>query len=101
MSEFTVPSWVVTFMPLVVLVVTYLCAKVPAFAEWGPRNVGAAVSLVLAGVVLALNPPVIAGANVMDYAGAIVALTLGWWKGAQLIYDLFTGQLGTPEAHAK
>lgn len=101
MSDFVVPSWVVTFMPLVVLVVTYLCAKLPAFAEWGPRNVGAVVALVLAAVCIALDPPVLSGVTVMDYAGALVALTLSWWKGAQIIYDLFTGQLGTPEAHAK
>jgi len=100
METFDIPAWVITFMPLLVLVVTFLLAKVPAIAEFGPRNIGAVVSCALAAVVILLNPPVLAGADVMDYLTVIVGLVGYWWKGAQAIFDLFTGQLGLPESHA-
>lgn len=100
MGEFEVPSWVITFMPLLVLVVTFLVAKVPQLAALGKRNLGAIVACITAIVVIALNPPVLAGGDVMEYVSAVVALILYWWKGAQIIFDLFTGQIGTPESHA-
>lgn len=100
METFEVPSWVVTFMPLVVLVITFLVARIPAFATIGKRNLGAVVACVLAVIVIALDPPVVAGEGVMEFMGAAVGLVLYWWKGAQMVYDLFTGQLAAPDTHA-
>lgn len=97
----TLPPWVIVFMPLVVLVVTFLANRVPALAQFGPRNIGAVVSFVIAAIAVATEPPVLAGADVMELAAAVVALVLYWWKTAQVVYDLFTGQLATPDGHAE
>jgi hypothetical protein len=101
MTDFVVPGWLLTFMPLVVLAITFLCARVPALAAYGKRNIGAVVAIVLAAIVIVLDPPELVAGNAMDYAAAVAAVVTYWWKGAQVIYDLITGQLATPERHAE
>jgi hypothetical protein len=101
MADFVVPGWVVTFMPLLVLAITWLCRRVPELARYGPRNLGAAVSLVIAAIAVAADPPAVAGADLMEYIASAIAAALYWWKAAQVVYDVFTGQLATPERHAE
>lgn len=100
MAEFEVPSWIVTFMPIIVLAVTWACRRVPQLAQYGPRNIGAAVSLVIAAIAVIAEPPAVSGADLMTYVASVVAALLYWWKGAQVVYDMITGQLATPERHA-
>jgi len=95
--ELVLPTWVVTVLPLIVLVVTCLCKRVPLFERIGPRNIGAIVSIVLAAVIVVQNPPVIAGESWFEVAAAFVGVVMWGWKMAQAIYDLLTGQLATSD----
>lgn len=101
MSDFTVPSWVVGILPLVAIVITWVVLRVPVLADLGKRNVAAVVAFVITCIVVWTDHPAVGGADVMAYAGSIVGLLLYVWKGAQIIYDLLTGQLNTPDGHAE
>lgn len=112
LQEIVIPAWVIGLVPVLVMVITYVLAKVPALAAFGKRNIVYVVAAVLGlPVTLAALPAAPGfppfGGDLQTFVAALVAWGGWWWaawllytKAAQAVYDLINGQLTTPEGAA-
>lgn len=109
LQEVALPEWVLALATILGPIVAWLVLKVPALAAFGKRNVVA----ILAGIVAV--PAALNGSlptpGFPEWSGDIglwlmgldlfIVGVFGWWVGYmktwQVIYDLFTRQIGPPD----
>lgn len=102
MENLEIPAAVFGVLPVLAVVITWLVRKVPALAAFGPRNLAALVAFGLSiGLVVAARPVYVPTANVVELLGWILSIGTVVYKTAQVIFDLLTGQLASPDGHAE